>query len=127
MWHRARCRWPRAWRRPTARRGRPPARRPAAATTAAAPTSPRSILRAFYVAPGSLPLDPRLEEVYVAAMLSTRTGEDHYPGDAVASDTWPGTAPGPRGVLNTMAPTVFDVSGIVDPPAKPPPPRRGAA
>ena len=89
-------------------------------TTDAAPTSPRSILRAFYVAPGSLPLDPRLEEVYVAAMLSTRTGEDHYPGDAVASDTWPGTAPGPRGVLNTMAPTVFDVSGIVDLPAKPP-------
>ncbi|HYO36116.1 MAG TPA: alpha/beta hydrolase [Geodermatophilus sp.] len=89
-------------------------------TSDAAPTSPRSILRAFYVAPGSLPLDPRLEEVYVAAMLSTRTGEDHYPGDAVASDTWPGTAPGPRGVLNTMAPTVFDVSGVADLPAKPP-------
>jgi Predicted hydrolases or acyltransferases (alpha/beta hydrolase superfamily) len=89
-------------------------------TTDAAPTSPRSILRAFYVAPGSLPLDPALEDVFVAAMLSTRTGEDHYPGDAVASGTWPGTAPGPRGVLNTMAPTVFDVSGIVDLPAKPP-------
>ncbi|MGY1695116.1 alpha/beta fold hydrolase [Geodermatophilus sp. SYSU D00814] len=86
----------------------------------AAPTSPRSILRAFYVAPGSLPLDPALEDVFVAAMLSTRTGEDHYPGDAVASDTWPGTAPGRRGVLNTMAPTVFDVSGIVDSPVRPP-------
>ncbi|MGY1699236.1 alpha/beta fold hydrolase [Geodermatophilus sp. SYSU D00766] len=86
----------------------------------AAPTSPRSILRAFYVAPGSLPLDKALEDVFVAAMLSTRTGEDHYPGDAVASDTWPGTAPGRRGVLNTMAPTVFDVSGIVDSPVRPP-------
>jgi pimeloyl-ACP methyl ester carboxylesterase len=89
-------------------------------TTDAAATSPRSILRAYYVAPGSLPLDPALEDVFVASMLSTRTGEDNYPGDAVPSDTWPGTAPGPRGVLNTMAPTVFDVSGVVDLPAKPP-------
>ncbi|MGY1713458.1 alpha/beta fold hydrolase [Geodermatophilus sp. SYSU D01106] len=89
-------------------------------TSDAAPTSPRSILRSFYVAPGSLPIDPQLEDVFVAAMLSTRTGEDNYPGDAVASETWPMTAPGPRGVLNTMAPTVFDVSGIVDLPVKPP-------
>ncbi|PRY51029.1 pimeloyl-ACP methyl ester carboxylesterase [Geodermatophilus tzadiensis] len=86
----------------------------------AAPTSPRSILRAFYVAPGSLPLDPALEDVYVASMLSTRTGEDHYPGDSVPSGTWPGTAPGQRGVLNTMAPTVFDVSGLADLPVRPP-------
>lgn len=89
-------------------------------TTADAATSPRSILRSFYVAPGSLPLDPALEDVFVAAMNSTRTGVDHYPGDAVAVDAWPGTAPGPRGVLNTMAPTVFDVSGIVDLAEKPP-------
>jgi len=89
-------------------------------TTADTPTSPRSILRAFYVAPGSLPLDPQLEDVFVAAMNSTRTGVDHYPGDALAVDAWPGTAPGRRGVLNTMGPTVFDVSGIVDLPVKPP-------
>ncbi|MCV2489384.1 alpha/beta hydrolase [Geodermatophilus sp. YIM 151500] len=89
-------------------------------TTADAATSPRSVLRAFYVAPGSLPLDPRLEDVFVASMLSTRTGQDHYPGDATTSDAWPGTAPGRRGVLNTVAPTVFDVSGIVDLPRKPP-------
>ncbi|TYP86794.1 alpha/beta fold hydrolase [Blastococcus xanthinilyticus] len=76
------------------------------------PTSPRSILRAFYVAPGSLPLDPALEDVFVASMLSTRTGVDHYPGDSAPSPTWPGVAPGKRGVLNTMAPTVMDVSGI---------------
>jgi pimeloyl-ACP methyl ester carboxylesterase len=89
-------------------------------TTADQPTSPRSILRAFYVAPGSLPLDPQLEDVYVTAMNSTRTGEDHYPGDAATCGTWPGVAPGERGVLNTMAPTVFDVSGIVDLADKPP-------
>jgi pimeloyl-ACP methyl ester carboxylesterase len=89
-------------------------------TTADRPTSPRSILRTFYVAPGSLPIDPQLEDVFVTAMLSTRTGEDHYPGDAATSATWPGVAPGERGVLNTMAPTVFDLSGITDLPAKPP-------
>jgi pimeloyl-ACP methyl ester carboxylesterase len=89
-------------------------------TSADHPTSPRSILRSFYVAPGSLPLDAQLEDVFVAAMNSTRTGVDHYPGDAVAVEAWPGTAPGARGVLNTMAPTVFDVSGIVDLAEKPP-------
>jgi pimeloyl-ACP methyl ester carboxylesterase len=84
------------------------------------PTSPRSILRTFYVAPGSLPLDPQLEDVFVASMNTTRTGVDHYPGDAVAVDAWPGVAPGKRGVLNTMAPTVCDLSGIVDLADKPP-------
>jgi len=89
-------------------------------TGADAPTSPRSILRSFYVAPGSLPLDPQLEDVFVTAMLSTRTGDDHYPGDATAVEAWPGTAPGTRGVLNTMAPTVHDLSGITELAHRPP-------
>jgi pimeloyl-ACP methyl ester carboxylesterase len=89
-------------------------------TSADAPTSPRSILRSFYVAPGSLPLDPALEDVFVASMLTTRTGPDHYPGDAREVSAWPGTAPGERGVLNTMAPTVMDLSGITELPVKPP-------
>ena len=89
-------------------------------TSADAPTSPRSVLRGAYVAPGSLPLDPAWEDVLVGSMLTTRTGPDHYPGDAVEVPAWPGTAPGERGVLNTMAPTVLDVSGIVDLPVRPP-------
>ena len=89
-------------------------------TTADTPASPRSVLRAFYVAPGSLPLDPQLEDVLVASMNRTRTGPDHYPGDAVAVPAWPGFAPGERGVLNTMAPTVCDLSGIADLAVKPP-------
>jgi pimeloyl-ACP methyl ester carboxylesterase len=89
-------------------------------STDGSPFSPRSVLRAFYVAPGSLPLDPQSEDVLVVSMNSTRTGIDHYPGEAVTVDAWPGVAPGARGVLNTMAPTVFDVSGIVDLPEKPP-------
>lgn len=89
-------------------------------TTADAPTSPRSILRAFYLAPDALPLDPATEDAFVASMLTTRTGVDHYPGDATPSDQWPGAAPGARGVLNTMAPTVLDVSGITELAVKPP-------
>jgi pimeloyl-ACP methyl ester carboxylesterase len=89
-------------------------------TTTDSPASPRSVLRAFYVAPGSLPLDPQLEDVFVASMLSTRTGPDHYPGEPATCEAWPGVAPGPRGVLSTMAPAVFDVSGIVDLARKPP-------
>ena len=83
-------------------------------TTADGPASPRAVLRSFYVAPGSLPLDPVLEDIFVASMNSTRVGVDNYPGDAVTVGDWPMTAPGRRGVANTMAPTFFDVSGIVD-------------
>ena len=62
-------------------------------TTADRPASPRAVLRAFYVAPGSLPLDPQLEEAFVAAMNSTRTGVDHYPGEPVAVRHGPGWPP----------------------------------
>jgi len=89
-------------------------------TSADTPSSPRSVLRSVYVAPGSLPLDPQLEDLLVGSMLTTRTGADHYPGDSTAVPAWPGTAPGERGVLNTVAPTVLDVSGITELPEKPP-------
>jgi pimeloyl-ACP methyl ester carboxylesterase len=81
------------------------------------PTSPRTVYRGTYVkSPGSLPF----EDVWVESMLSTRTGPDNYPGDSVPSENWPGFAAGDRGVLNTMAPTHFNVSGIVDVSPKPP-------
>jgi pimeloyl-ACP methyl ester carboxylesterase len=89
-------------------------------TSADTAASPRSVLRSCYVAPGSLPLDPGLEDVLVASMLTTRTGADHYPGDATVVPAWPGTAPGERGVLNTLAPTVLDLSGITELPVRPP-------
>src|SRR5687768_716009 len=72
-------------------------------TSTDSPASPRSVLRAYYVAPSSLPLDPQLEDVFVASMLSTRIGPDHYPGEPATCEAWPGVAPGPRGVLSTMA------------------------
>ncbi|MDR6904476.1 pimeloyl-ACP methyl ester carboxylesterase [Agromyces sp. 3263] len=79
--------------------------------------SPRAVYRSSYVAPG---FASEHEDVWVESMLSTRTGLDHYPGDATPSDSWPGFAPGTRGVLNTMAPTVFDTSAIVEVESKPP-------
>ena len=79
--------------------------------------APRNVLNAFYFKP---PFRAQLEDAFVESMLSTRIGDDFYPGDMRPSDAWPNVAPGTRGVLNTMAPTVFDVSGIVDITPKPP-------
>ncbi|MBD8022484.1 alpha/beta hydrolase [Microbacterium gallinarum] len=82
-----------------------------------AATSPRSVFRASYVAPG---FTSEHEDVWVTSMLSTSTATGNYPGDSTTSESWPGFAPGTIGVLNTMAPKYFDVSGIVDLAEKPP-------
>ena len=87
-------------------------------TTADAQTSPRTVYRTAYVAKPEL--QDAHEDAWVASMLTTATGLDNYPGDAVASENWPGFAAGGRGVLNTMAPQHFDASGIVDLDVKPP-------
>ncbi|WP_448004030.1 alpha/beta fold hydrolase [Agromyces bauzanensis] len=79
--------------------------------------SPRAVYRATYVAPGN---SPEHEDIWVESMLTTKTGVDNYPGDSTPSENWPGFAPGGRGILNTMAPTVFDTTGIVDVEPKPP-------
>jgi pimeloyl-ACP methyl ester carboxylesterase len=81
-------------------------------------TSPRGVFRAAYTAKPEAQAE--LEDLWVASMLSTKTGVDNYPGDLAASDNWPGFAAGTRGVLNTMAPQHHDVSGIVDLAVKPP-------
>ena len=78
--------------------------------------SPRSVYRTAYVAqPDGLPH----EDLWVSSMLTTATGEGNYPGDSVPSENWPGFAPGPRGVLNTMAPTHLNLSGITELETKP--------
>ncbi|KRA24387.1 alpha/beta hydrolase [Microbacterium sp. Root61] len=86
-------------------------------TTDEAPTSPRSVFRSGYVAAG---YSGEHEDLWVESMLTTSTAEGNYPGDGVPSENWPGFAAGTIGVLNTMAPRYFDVSGIVDLPQKPP-------
>lgn len=82
-----------------------------------APTSPRSVFRSGYVAPG---FQTANEDLWVTSMLTTSTATGNYPGDSVSSENWPGFAAGRIGVLNTMAPGYFDVSGIADLPEKPP-------
>ncbi|GAB3511343.1 alpha/beta fold hydrolase [Phytohabitans suffuscus] len=81
------------------------------------PLSPRQVLLAHYVKP---PLVPDLVDVYVESMLSTVVGDDNYPGTGGTSDTWPGIAPGDRGVLNTMAPTHLRLDGLSEVDPKPP-------
>ncbi|WP_372433339.1 alpha/beta fold hydrolase [Micromonospora phaseoli] len=85
--------------------------------SAEARTSPRSVLRSAYVAdPACLGDD---EELLLDSVLSTATGPDNYPGDAVESPNWPGTAPGRRGVLNALA--HFRIAEqLIAVPAKPP-------
>ncbi len=85
--------------------------------TADSPTSPRSVFRSTYVAAG---YQSEHEDLWVASMLTTATGDGNYPGTSTASDAWPGFGPGSTGVLNTMAPTFLDLSGIVDVTPKPP-------
>lgn len=75
----------------------------------AAPGSPRTIMRTFYVHPSATVRD---EDELVESMLTTRTGEGNYPGDTVASPAWPGTVPGRRGVLNAMAPNHFRIDDL---------------
>jgi pimeloyl-ACP methyl ester carboxylesterase len=85
-------------------------------TTDEAQTSPRSVFRSGYVAPGYS--NPH-EDVWVESMLSTSTATGNYPGDSVGSENWPGFGAGAIGVLNTMAPQYFNVSAIVDLAQKP--------
>jgi pimeloyl-ACP methyl ester carboxylesterase len=79
--------------------------------------SPRRVLLAHYVKP---PHVPEHLDILVESMLSTRVGEDYYPGDSRAVDAWPGFAPGDRGVLNTMAPTHFRIADLAGVEPKPP-------
>ena len=94
------------------------ARLEAGDTSADEQTSPRSVYRSAYVAKPEL--QEAHEDLWVASMLTTKTGVGNYPGDSVPSENWPGFAAGTHGVLNTMAPQHFDVSGIADLAQKPP-------
>lgn len=81
------------------------------------PMAPRNVLRQFYVKP---PFVAEREDALVESMLSTRIGDDFYPGDSVPSDNWPGVAPGTRGVLPAFNRKHFDASDLVDISPKPP-------
>ena len=85
--------------------------------SAESPLSPRQVLLAHYVKP---PFVPENLDIFVESMLSTRLGVDHYPGDSAVVATWPGTAAGGRGVLNTMAPNHFRIDDLDQAAGRPP-------
>jgi pimeloyl-ACP methyl ester carboxylesterase len=88
-------------------------------TSAASDASPRSVMHAVYVGPDH-EFDPDTADAYVDAMCATAVGDDNYPGDATASDNWPGVAPGERGVLNAVSPKYYDTSDLAGVDPKPP-------
>lgn len=79
--------------------------------------SPRNVLSQLYF---KAPFTPRNFEALLNSMLSTRIGDDWYPGNAVKSDCGSGFAPGERGIVNAMSRRYFDASGIVKIQPKPP-------
>jgi pimeloyl-ACP methyl ester carboxylesterase len=81
-------------------------------------SSPRVIVRDYFGPRGNTAnVD---EEFLLDEVLRIQVGDDYYPGDATASPNWPGVAPGPRGVLNTMSPKYYDTTAVVDLHRKPP-------
>ena len=79
------------------------------------PFSPRNVLEQLYFKP---PFVPKNMETLLDSMLSTRIGDDWYPGNAVQSKC--GLAPGERGIVNAMSRRYFNASGIVHIDPKPP-------
>jgi pimeloyl-ACP methyl ester carboxylesterase len=75
------------------------------------PASPRNVMTTLYGKP-PFQLPAGLENELVDAMLQMTTGDGNYPGDAVASPNWPGTAPGEHGVNNAISPRYCDLSGF---------------
>jgi pimeloyl-ACP methyl ester carboxylesterase len=85
--------------------------------SAGSPLSPRQVMLAFYVKP---PFQPEDTDALVDSILTTRVGADHYPGDMVTTEAWPGVAPGRRGVLNALAPNHFRIDDLHTIEPKPP-------
>lgn len=78
------------------------------------PTSPRRLLRSFFVGPD---WDRDGEDDLVAAMLTTVVGPENYPGDRADSPHWPGVAPGTTGVMNAMSPRYCSLAALATLPA----------
>lgn len=86
--------------------------------SADAPTSPRNILRDFYVKDLKLPAE--LEDIYVDAMVAMSTGPMNYPGDVVPVASWPAIGPGDGGVNNAISGKHCNLSGFAHIDPKPP-------
>ena len=73
--------------------------------------SPRNVMNAFYFKPPFRAPEDR-QGVYLSSMLSTKTGDGYYPGDATSSENWPNVAPGRRGMNNAISPKYCDLSAF---------------
>lgn len=82
------------------------------------PNSPRNVMNSFYFRP-PFRAGAR-EDDFTESMLSTRVGDEFYPGDTAKSSNWPGMAPGRGGLLNAISPLNVNLSSIVDVAPKPP-------
>ncbi len=91
----------------------------AADRTDSSPATALSTMNAFYFKPPFRVPEER-EQMYVTSMLSTRLGDDHYPGDMTTSANWPTVAPGTKGINNTMAPNYCNLSAFAQISPKPP-------
>jgi pimeloyl-ACP methyl ester carboxylesterase len=83
------------------------------------PFSPRNVINSSYWAPTHREPKAR-EDMLVAEILKSVTGDDGYPGDSTTSPNWPGMAPGTRGILNALSPKYCNWAGIVALEPKPP-------
>ncbi|MFM8896149.1 MAG: alpha/beta fold hydrolase [Actinomycetales bacterium] len=77
------------------------------------PFSPRNVMASSYWSP-SYTMPEEQFDVLVDEVLLSTVGDDGYPGDATASENWPGMAPGTLGILNALSGKYCDWSGIVD-------------
>ena len=81
--------------------------------------SPRAVMNTFYFRP-PFRVPAEREDRYVDAILTTRVGEDHYPGDVATSPNWPGVAPGARGLNNAISGKHVNLAGFAQIEPKPP-------
>lgn len=81
------------------------------------PMAPRNVMRQFYFKP---PFIPDREEALLSSMLSTRVGDDWYPGEMIGSENWPGIAPGERGILPAFSRKYYNAGALVEIAPKPP-------
>jgi len=75
--------------------------------------SPRKVMNTFYFKP-PFRAAPEREEAFVSALLSTKVGDDNYPGDLIPSGNWPNVAPGTKGMNNAISPKYCNLSGFAE-------------
>lgn len=75
------------------------------------PNSPRNVMNNFYFKPPFRATSKR-EEAYLWSVLSTRVGDENYPGDMTVSENWPGVAPGTKGMNNAISPKYCNLEGF---------------